>query len=73
MPPRTYKTRQRDAIAAYLAANADRYLSVDDVWAGVAQNGARVRRTTVYRSLEALVGDEAQRYEVPDAYHAPRA
>ena len=29
---RAYNTRQRQAVAAFLAAHADRYLSVDDVF-----------------------------------------
>lgn len=51
---RRYKTRQREAVYAYLAENADRYLSVDDVWAGMSASGATVGRSTVYRCLESM-------------------
>ena len=50
----TYRTRQRDAIASYLMENADRYLSVDEVWAGVSAGPGGAGRSTVYRTLEAM-------------------
>lgn len=54
---RRYKTRQREAVFAYLAGNSGRYLSVDDVWSGVSSEGADVGRSTVYRCLEGMAAD----------------
>lgn len=54
---RRYRTRQREAVYAYMAGNAVRYLSVDDVWSGVTSGGAEVGRTTVYRCLEGMAAD----------------
>lgn len=54
---RRYKTRQREAIAAYLAEHAERHHSVDDVWSGVLASGESVGRTTVYRCLETMVAE----------------
>lgn len=39
---RRYRTRQREAVFAYLVRNGERYLSVDDVWSGVSSEGAEV-------------------------------
>ena len=50
----TYRTKQRDAIASYLKENDDRYLSVDEVWAGVSAGSEGAGRSTVYRTLEAM-------------------
>ena len=54
---RRYKTKQREAVVAYMASNCERYLSVDDVWAGISVAGEHVGRTTVYRALEAMVAE----------------
>lgn len=51
---RAYNTRQRQAVAAFLAAHADRYLSVDDVFGLMRTEGSSVGRTTAYRTLESL-------------------
>lgn len=56
---RRYKTRQRELVRNYLALNTDRYLSVDDVWSGIAAEGQSVGRTTVYRYLEAMAQEGA--------------
>ncbi|MBQ9691404.1 MAG: transcriptional repressor [Eggerthellaceae bacterium] len=50
-----YKTKQREIIAACLNATSDIYMTVDDMCAAIAQQGAHVGRTTVYRTLEAMV------------------
>ncbi|MCR5845527.1 MAG: transcriptional repressor [bacterium] len=55
----TYRTKQRDAIASYLAEKADRYLSVDEVWAGVSAGPENAGRSTVYRTLEAMFASGA--------------
>ena len=52
---RAYNTRQRQAVAAFLAAHADRYLSVDDVFGLMRMEGLSVGRTTAYRTLESLM------------------
>lgn len=49
---RSYRTRQRKLVSAYLADNDGRYHSVDDVWAGISSQGTEVGRSTVYRCLE---------------------
>lgn len=54
---RRYKTRQREAVYAYLAKNANRYFSVDDIWAGTTAAGSSVGRSTVYRCLEEMTAD----------------
>lgn len=51
---RRYRTKQREAVFAYLAGNGERYLSVDDVWSGVSSEGTEVGRSTVYRCLEGM-------------------
>ena len=54
---RKYKTKQRELVTNYLACHTDCYLSVDEVWTGIAADGESVGRTTVYRSLEAMASD----------------
>ena len=54
MQQRRYRTRQREVVSAYLADNASRYLSVDDVWTGLSSDGESVGRSTVYRCLESM-------------------
>lgn len=54
---RKYKTKQREIVAEYLKANDDRYLSVDDVWSGIASGGTSVGRSTVYRCMEAMASE----------------
>ena len=54
---RKYKTKQREAVSAYLAQHCERYFSVDDVWSAVSADGARIGRSTVYRCLEAMATD----------------
>lgn len=51
---RSYNTRQRQAVVSFLAAHADRYLSVDDVFGLMRTEGSAVGRTTAYRTLESL-------------------
>ena len=53
----TYSTRQRGLILGLLAGHPDAFLTVDEVLAGLTAGGARVGRTTVYRTLEALVAE----------------
>lgn len=53
----TYSTRQRRLIFDLLASRPDTFLTVDDVHAGLVSSGVRVGRTTVYRTLEALVAE----------------
>lgn len=54
-----YKTKQRQAVRAFLDAHADRYLSVDDIWQAMRQDGSPIGRTTAYRTLESLVKEGA--------------
>lgn len=49
-----YKTKQRALVEECLAANADRYLTVDAVLALLSEAGQSVGRTTVYRTVELL-------------------
>lgn len=51
---RKYKTKQRDAVCAYLANHGDCYHNIDEVWSGMAAGGVKVGRSTVYRCLEAM-------------------
>ncbi len=53
----SYNTRQRKAVQAFLQDHASRYLSVDDTYAMLREQGVEVGRTTVYRTLEAFVGE----------------
>ncbi len=53
----TYRTKQRNAIASYLAQSTERYLSVDEVWTGVSAGSEGAGRSTVYRTLEAMSAD----------------
>ena len=53
----SYSTRQREAIRRVLAAHPDAFLTVDDVHAALSAADVRVGRTTVYRTLEALVAE----------------
>lgn len=53
----SYNTRQRKAVQAFLQDHASRYLSVDGIYAMLREQGVEVGRTTVYRTLEAFVGE----------------
>ena len=53
----SYSTRQRGLILGLLTDHPDAFLTVDDVLAGLMASGTRVGRTTVYRTLEALVAE----------------
>ncbi len=52
-----YKTRQRELVMTCLSENAERYLTVDEIWILAASCGEGIGRTTVYRSLERLVAE----------------
>lgn len=78
---RTYNTRQRQAVLGFLAAHADRYLSVDEVHEMLHEEGIEVGRTTAWRTLEALTeqgsvakvvapGGAESRYRLIDPAHA---
>ena len=68
---RAYNTRQRQAVAAFLAAHADRYLSVDDVFGLMRTEGSSVGRTTAYRTLESLSSEgEVAKVFVPGGSEA---
>lgn len=54
-----YNTRQRQAVFDFLSRHADHYLSVDDVFGSLREEGSKVGRTTAYRTLEALTRDGA--------------
>lgn len=54
---RTYNTRQRQAVLDYLAAHRDCYASVDGVFDALKSQGVEIGRSTIYRNLEALVGE----------------
>lgn len=54
-----YNTRQRQAVFDFLSRHADHYLSVDDVFGSLREEGSKVGRTTAYRTLEALARDGA--------------
>ena len=51
---RKYKTKQGEAVSAYLTERPDSYLSVDEVWSALVAAGDRVGRSTVYRKLESM-------------------
>lgn len=64
--PEGYKTRQRETVERCLKENADRHLTVDDIVGLLKSNGSDVGRTTVYRTLEKMVGEnKVRRYSVP--------
>ena len=46
---RSYNTRQKKIIGEFLANNQDHYLSVDEIYARLAQQNESPGRTTVYR------------------------
>lgn len=52
---RSYNTRQRQIIHEFLVANQSHYLSVDEIYAHLAEHKPSPGRTTVYRTLEAMV------------------
>lgn len=52
---RRYKTTQRQLVAACLADNVGRYLTVDEALSRIEESGSRIGRTTVYRALEDMV------------------
>lgn len=52
-----YNTRQRQLVMACMAENQDAFLTVDDVCDRLRAQGEPVGRTTVYRTVEALVGE----------------
>lgn len=54
---RSYNTRQRRLVVECLADQADRFLSVDEVYDILRDAGASVGRTTVYRTLQSLVDE----------------
>lgn len=54
---RKYKTKQGEAVSAYLAERPDSYLSVDEVWSALVAAGGRVGRSTVYRKLESMASE----------------
>lgn len=56
-PKRSYNTRQKQVICDFLVANRDHYLSVDEIHSRLAQHKPTPGRTTVYRTLEAMVAD----------------
>ncbi len=61
-----YKTRQRQLVAACLADNADRYLTVDEALSRIMECEGRIGRTTVYRALEDMVtSGEACKATIP--------
>lgn len=53
----TYNTRQRQAVLDYLAAHTDRYVSVDGAFDMLRSQGVEIGRSTIYRTLETLVGE----------------
>lgn len=56
-----YNTRQRRIIEESLEANKDKHLTADDLTDILKQNGSNVSRTTVYRTLEKLAGENKVR------------
>ena len=53
-------SRKKQAVFTFLAANRDRYLSVDEIYELLNQSEAAdlPSRTTIYRALEAMVKDK---------------
>lgn len=51
----SYKTRQQEALLAYLQANRGRRASIKEIELHFAQQGETVGRTTIYRRLTQLV------------------
>lgn len=50
----SYKTEQRRMVVKCLEDNAERYQTVDEVFAALLREGDNIGRTTVYRTLERL-------------------
>ena len=53
--PKNYKTKQKDAVLAYLARHGDAYLTAAQVVAHFQAGADFISRPTVYRQLERLV------------------
>ncbi len=56
-----YKTKQRRLVEDCLKDNINRHLTVDEIVDSLKASGADVGRTTVYRTLEKLVGENKVR------------
>ena len=54
---RSYNTKQRAAVLSCLTEQSRRFLSVDEVYDILRDGAASVGRTTVYRTLQTLVGE----------------
>lgn len=51
----SYHTRQKDLLLTCLSEHPDRYLTVREIEALLADGGGRVSSTTLYRNLERMV------------------
>ncbi len=61
-----YKTKQRSTVEECLKNNMNRHLTVDEIVEILKGSGADVGRTTVYRTLEKLVGEnKVRKFSVP--------
>jgi Fur family ferric uptake transcriptional regulator len=54
--PRPRRTRQREAVATYLRGH-ETFLSAQEIWAGLRDEGSTIGLATVYRAVQALVDD----------------
>ncbi|MFA6947888.1 MAG: transcriptional repressor [Eubacteriales bacterium] len=71
MEPKEYKTKQRELILACLRDNAGRHMSAAELTDELRQNENAVGQTTVYRTLERLVGEGiAHKYTAADGMSA---
>jgi len=57
-PPARRSTKQRDAVTAYLA-DGTTFVSAQQIYAGLREQGSTIGLATVYRALQGLVEDEA--------------
>lgn len=61
----TYKTRQREEIAEYLASIPGKHVTAGDICAHFQAQGRAVGTATVYRQLERMVSDGlVQKYNI---------
>lgn len=61
MRSKAYNTAGKKALIEYLAQNRDRQFTVDELFTALAEVGASVGKSSLYRLLERLVADGAVR------------
>jgi len=58
LPAARRSTKQRDAVASYLS-DLTTFVSAQQIYAGLREQGSTIGLATVYRALQGLVEDEA--------------